>query len=281
MSQAATDIDAFKGRLKATWMAGDFGLIAKSYESGAADFVRRLGLIRGHRVLDVACGTGNLAVPAAQTGADVTGVDIATNLLDQARKRAAAEGLKARFDEGDAEKLPYADASFDVVISMFGVMFAPRPELAAAELLRVCRPGGRIALANWTPGGFVGQMFKTIASHVPPPTGMPSPILWGDEAKVRERFGGACSDLRTTPRMIGFEFPFAPAEVVEFWRVYYGPTNRAFEALSAEPVKQAALRADLSKLWTGHNRAGSGATQVQSEFLEVVAIKALTGYVQT
>lgn len=254
-------------------MAGDFGLIAKSYESGAADFVRRLGLISGHRVLDVACGTGNLAVPAAQTGADVTGVDIATNLLDQARKRAAAEGLKARFDEGDAEKLPYADASFDFVISMFGVMFAPRPELAAAELLRVCRPGGRIALANWTPGGFVGQMFQTIASHVPPPAGMPSPILWGDEAKVRERLGGACSDLRTTPRMIGFEFPFAPADVVEFWREYYGPTNRAFEALSAEPDKQAALRADLEKLWTGHNRAGSGATQVQSEYLEVIATK--------
>ena len=235
MSQPAIDIDALKNRLKATWMAGDFGLIAKSYESGAAEFVRRLGLAPGTRVLDVACGTGNLALPAARTGAAVTGVDIATNLLEQARARAAAEGLTARFDEGDAEKLPYPDASFDAVISMFGVMFAPRPELAAAELLRVCRPGGRIALANWTPGGFVGQMFKTIAGHVPPPAGVPSPIQWGDEAKVRERLGGT-SDLRTTPRLIAFEFPFGPAEVVEFWRVYYGPTNRAFEALAAEPA---------------------------------------------
>jgi hypothetical protein len=141
MSQPTTDIDALKSRLKATWMAGDFGLIAKSYETGAAEFVRRLGLLPGNKVLDVACGTGNLSVPAARTGAVVTGVDIATNLLEQARARAAAEGLT--------------------------VQFAPRPELAAAELLRVCRPGGTIALANWTPGGFVGQMFKTIAGHVP------------------------------------------------------------------------------------------------------------------
>jgi len=271
MSQPTIDIDALKSRLKATWMAGDFGLIAKGYESGAAEFVRRLGLVPSAQVLDVACGTGNLAVPAARTGAEVTGVDIASNLLDQARRRAAAEGLKARFDEGDAEKLPYPDASFDIVISMFGVMFAPRPELAAAELLRVCRPGGRIALANWTPRGFVGQMFTTIASHVPPPAGVPSPILWGDEATVRERLGGSCSDLRTIPQMIAFEFPLSPAEVVEFWRVYYGPTNRAFEALTGDPGKQAALRADLERLWTSQNRAMGGATQVQSEYLEVVA----------
>src|SRR5262249_32500872 len=144
----AVDIDALKSRLKATWTAGDFGLVARSYESGAAEFVRRLGLVPGTRVLDVACGTGNLAVPAARTGAEVTGVDIATNLLEQARARAAAEGLAVRFNEGDAEKLPYPDAGFETVISMFGVMFAPRPELAAAQLLRVCRPGGTIALAN-------------------------------------------------------------------------------------------------------------------------------------
>jgi SAM-dependent methyltransferase len=276
MSQPPIDIDALKSRLKATWMAGDFGLIARSYESGAAEFVRRIGLLPGARVLDVACGTGNLAVPAARIRAEVTGVDIATNLLEQARARAAAEGLTARFDEGDAEKLPYPDASFDTVISMFGVMFAPRPELAAAELLRVCRPGGRIALANWTPGGFVGQMFKTIAGSVPPPAGVPSPIQWGDETKVRERLGSGSSDLRTTPRLIAFEFPFSPAEVVEFWRVYYGPTNRAFEALSAEPIKQAALRADLERLWTGQNQAVDGSTRVELEYLEVIATRAPT-----
>ncbi|QDU21368.1 class I SAM-dependent methyltransferase [Urbifossiella limnaea] len=272
MSQPATDIDALKGRLKATWMAGDFGLIAKSYEAGAAEFVRRLGFAPGSRVLDVACGTGNLAVPAARAGAVVTGVDIATNLLEQARSRAAAEGLTARFDEGDAEKLSYPDASFDAVISMFGVIFAPRPELAAAELLRVCRPGGTIALANWTPGGFIGQVFKTIAGHVSPPAGMPSPLRWGDEATVRERLG-AGTEQSLTKRMIRFEFPLTPTEVVEFWRVYYGPTCRAFEALSGEPGKQAALRADLEQLWTGHNQASPGATRVESEYLEVIATK--------
>lgn len=212
------DIDALKNRLKATWTAGDFGLIAQCYETGAEEFVGRLRFVPGTRVLDVACGTGNLAVPAARSGAEVTGVDIAANLLEQARARAAAEGLSARFDEGDAEKLPDPDASFDAVISMFGVMFAPRPELAVAEMLRVCRPGGTIALANWTPGGFVGQMFKTIAGHVPPPAGLPSPLLWGDEATVRARLGDACSELLTRPRKIQFEFPFPPAEVVEFWR---------------------------------------------------------------
>jgi SAM-dependent methyltransferase len=274
MSQPATDMDALKSRLKATWMAGDFGLIARGYEAGAAEFVSRLGLAPRTRVLDVACGTGNLALPAARAGAAVTGVDIATNLLEQARSRAAAEGLTARFDEGDAEKLPYPDASFDAVISMFGVMFAPRPELSAAELLRVCRSGGTIALANWTPGGFVGQMFRTIAGYVPPPAGVPSPLLWGDEAKVRERLGGGSSELRTTPRLIAFEFPFAPAEVVEFWRVYYGPTNRAFEALAADPARQAALRAVLEQLWSGHNTATGGTTRVESEYLEVLATRA-------
>lgn len=273
MSQPATDIDALKNRLKATWMAGDFGLIAKSYENGAAEFVRRLGFAPGTKVLDVACGTGNLAIPAARTGAAVTGVDIATNLLEQARSRAAAEGLTARFDEGDAEKLPYPDAGFDAVISMFGVMFAPRPELAAAELLRVCRPGGTVALANWTPDGFVGQMFKTIAGHVPPPAGVPSPVLWGNESKIRERLAGA-PDIRATPRLITFEFPMNPAEVVEFWRAYYGPTNRAFEALAAEPAKQQGLRADLEKLWTSHNRKTDGSTLVESEYMEVTATPA-------
>jgi SAM-dependent methyltransferase len=276
MTQPAIDMNALKHRLKATWMAGDFGLIAQSYETGAAEFVHRLGLAPGTRVLDVACGTGNLAVPAARVGAEVVGVDIATNLLEQARVRAAGEGLTVRFDEGDAEKLPYPDASFDAVVSMFGVMFAPRPEVAAAELLRVCRTGGTIALANWTPGGFVGQMFRTIASHVPPPAGVPSPIQWGDEAKVRERLGGGSSELRTTPRMIAFDFPLDPPEVVEFWRVYYGPTNRAFEALAAEPGKQAALRADLEKLWTSKNQAKGGATRVESVYLEVIAIRGAT-----
>ncbi|HUE83616.1 MAG TPA: class I SAM-dependent methyltransferase [Pyrinomonadaceae bacterium] len=273
MSSAITDFESLKARLKATWMAGDFALIARSYEPGAVDFVQRLNLEPGTRVLDVACGTGNLALPAARAGAVVTGVDIAGNLIQQARYRAEAEGLSAEFDEGDAEQLPYADASFDVVLSMFGVMFAPRPELVAAELLRVCRPGGRIALANWTPGGFVGKMFKTIATHVPPPTNMPSPLKWGDEEVVRERLGTGASEISITRRLISFDFAFGPEEVVEFWRVYYGPTNRAFEALAADNYKQAALRADLERLWSENNEGTNSSTHVQSEYLQVIATR--------
>jgi SAM-dependent methyltransferase len=271
MSSITPEMESLKGRLKATWMAGDFAQIARSYESGAADFVTRLKLIPGRRVLDVACGTGNLAIPAARAGAAVTGVDIAANLLEQGRSRAQAEGLTIQFDEGDAEQLPYQDSSFDVIVSMFGVMFAPRPEKVTAELTRVCRAGGRIALANWTPSGFVGQMFKTIAAHVPPPPLMSSPLLWGDEATVRERLQEKVSDLQFTRRLISFNFPFTATEVVEFWRIYYGPTNRAFEALNADSEKQAMLRRDLERLWTEHNRSTDGTTHVTSEYLEVSA----------
>jgi ubiquinone/menaquinone biosynthesis C-methylase UbiE len=151
------------------------------------------------RVLDVACGTGNLAIPAAHAGAIVTGVDIATNLIEQARVRALREGVKVQFDEGDAEKLAYLDACFDLVVSMYGAMFAPRPERAAAELVRVCRPGGQIAMANWTPRGFIGQMFKVTATHVPLPPGMPGPVLWGDETIVRERLREGVAELKLTP----------------------------------------------------------------------------------
>ena len=267
------DMDALKSRLKATWMAGDFGLIAKSYEPGAAEFVSRLGLGSGTRVLDVACGTGNLAIPAARTGATVRGVDIATNLLEQGRARAASEGLRVTFEEGDAEQLPYGDAAFDTVISMFGVMFAPRPELVSAELLRVTRPAGTIALANWTPTGFIGQMFRIIAGHVPPPAGIPSPIKWGDEPTVQERLGAGTSAIRCTPRVMAFNFPFDGAELVEFWRLYYGPTNRAFQALDAAPDKQTSLRRALETLWSENNQATGGATYVESEYLEVIATR--------
>src|SRR5258705_2912721 len=198
MSTSKPEMESLKSRLKAMWMTGDFGQVAKIIETGAEEFIDRLALQPGVRVLDVACGSGNLAIPAARAGAIVTGVDIAPNLLEQARARAESEGLTIQFDEGDAEELPYGDATFDTVVSMFGAMFAPRPELVAAELLRVCRPGGRIAMANWTPEGFIGQMFKTTGKHVPPPPTMPSPLKWGDEATVRERLqdGGAGLKLR-------------------------------------------------------------------------------------
>lgn len=267
-----SEMDALKAKLRATWISGDFGQIARFYEDEAGAFVKRLGLKPGSKVLDAACGTGNLALPAARLGADVTGVDIAPNLVEQARENAAREGLKAKFDEGDAEALAYEDASFDAVITMFGVMFAPRPELVASELLRVTKPGGLIAMANWTPTGFIGQMFKTVASHLPPPAGMASPVLWGVEEKVRERFGNGVSKIEATPRILTWNFTTSPVEVVEHFRVYYGPTNKAFGALDEQ--KAAALRKDLEDLWTKNNKATDGTTSVEAEYLEVVATRA-------
>jgi SAM-dependent methyltransferase len=265
-------MESLKTRLKAMWMTGDFGEVAKHIETSAEEFIARLALKPGTRLLDVACGSGNLSIPSARAGAVVTGVDIATNLLEQARARAEAEGLAIQFDEGDAENLPYADAAFDEVVSMFGAMFAPRPELAAAELVRVCRPAGRIAMANWTPEGFVGQMFKVTGKYVPPPPHMPSPVKWGDEEAVRERLRVGIADLQLTRRMCRFEYPFPPAGVVESFRMYYGPTRRAFEALDSEG--QAALRNDLERLWAEHNQAADGTTYVEGEYLEVIATRA-------
>ncbi|HET6980478.1 MAG TPA: class I SAM-dependent methyltransferase [Pyrinomonadaceae bacterium] len=271
-SGATSELAALKSKLRATWIAGDFGEIARFYEDQAEEFVKRLDLKPGMKVLDVACGTGNLAIPAARTGADVTGVDIAPNLVEQARENAKREGLKAQFDEGDAEALPYADGSFDIVMTMFGAMFAPRPELVAAELKRVCRPGGLIAMANWTPTGFIGQMFKINAAYLPLPSGMASPVLWGVEDKVRERFAEGISKLDAQPQSIRWLFPFAPAEVVEHFRNYYGPTQKAFGALDEE--KQAALRKDLEQHWAAHNRATDGTTDLDAEYLEVRAVRA-------
>ena len=269
---ASADLAALKTKLRATWIAGDFGQIAKSYVAGAEKFIENVKLKPGMKVLDVACGTGNLALPAARAGAIVTGVDIAPNLVEQARENAKREGLNIQFDEGDAEALPYDDDSFDAVVTMFGAMFAPRPELVAAELKRVCRPGGLIAMANWTPTGFIGQMFKTTSSHVPPPPGMPSPVLWGVEQTVRERLGEGISKLEMRPQMVRWVFPFSPAEVVEHFREYYGPAQKAFGAL--DESKQAAMRKDLDELWEKHNRANDGSTVVDAEYLEVIATRA-------
>ena len=271
MSSPGPDITSLKTRLKGMWMAGDFGQVAKIIERAAEEFVSRLGIKPGERVLDVACGSGNVSIPAARAGAIVTGADIATNLLEQALDRAAAEGLTIQFDEGDAENLPYNDASFDTVVTMYGAMFAPRPELVSAELVRVCRPGGRIAMANWTPEGFIGQMFKATGKHVPPPPTMPSPIKWGDEETVRERLRDGISDLQLTKQMCAFKYPFPPADVVEFFRMYYGPTQRAFDSLDTDG--QAALRNDLERLWSENNEATDGTTLVQGEYLEVVATR--------
>ena len=271
-TQMTPEMENLKGRLRGMWIAGDFGQIAKYYTDGAEAFVNGLNLEPGTKFLDVACGTGNLALPAARAGAVVTGVDIAPNLVEQARENARGEGLNAQFDEGDAEALSYNDATFDVVATMFGAMFAPRPELVAAELKRVTRPGGLIAMANWTPTGFIGRMFKTMTSHVAPPPGMPSPVLWGVEETVRERFGEGISKLETKTQNIRWVFPFSPAEVVEHFRLYYGPTQKAFGLLDENG--QLALREDLEKLWTENNQATDGTTIVDAEYLEVRAIRA-------
>ena len=270
MSQAVTELESLKAKMKATWMSGDFDRVAQVYAPCAAAFVGRLAPQPGERVLDVACGSGNLSFPAARAGADVTGLDIATNLVRTARERAQAEGLPVYFDEGDAERMPYGDSSFDVVMTMFGAMFAPRPETAAAELLRVCRPGGRVAMANWTPSGFIGRMFKATAAHVPPP-GVPSPLLWGDETTVRERLRDGVSELYFHHRTVAFRLPLTPEQTVDFFREWYGPTLRAFAALDADG--QAALRRDLTRLWAEQNLATDGTTHVESEYLEVVATR--------
>jgi SAM-dependent methyltransferase len=266
------EMETLKARLKAMWMAGDYGYFSKYLEPGAMAFFPRLQLAPGEQVLDVACGAGQLTLPAARAGAAVTGIDIATNLIEQARSRAKSEGLAIRFEEADAENLPYDDATFDLVFSLIGAMFAPRPELVASELVRVCRPGGRILMGNWTPDGFVGQMFKTHGKHVPPPAGMPSPVLWGDETTVHARLDDGIADLQMTREIYPMKYPFPPSDVVEFFRTYYGPSNRAFAALDADG--QAALRSDLEQLWSAHNQASDGGTEVAAEYLEVAAIRA-------
>jgi SAM-dependent methyltransferase len=272
MQPAPVDINALKTRMRDIWMAGHFGVIAGYIAQAGSDFIARLNIKPGTRVLDVACGTGNTAIPLARAGALVTGVDIASNLLEQARARAAKEGVKATFEEGDAEQLKYADSSFDAIVTMFGAMFAPRPERVVAEFLRVCRPGGLIAMGNWTPDGFVGENFRTQAQHVPPPQGIPRPVLWGDEATVRERFGKGVSKITFTRQMCTFRFPVPPREVVEIFRRFFGPTQVAFTSLPAE--KQPALAADLEAVWHKHNQAKDGTTLVHGEYLEVQAIRA-------
>lgn len=270
-STVMSEAVGLKRRLQQIWTAGDYDLFSRYMEGSAREFYERLHVAPGSKLLDVGCGSGQLALMAAREGAEVTGVDIAANWVERARVRAQAEGLPARFEEADAESLPFEDGSFDVVVSLIGAMFAPRPELVAHELLRVCAPGGTLAMANWTPQGFVGQMFRTVAKFIAP-SGMPSPTLWGDKPTVRERLGKGLAELNLVSRHYTFSYPFPPAEVVEFFRLYYGPTHEAFSALDGEG--QDRLRHELEALWTAHNRGGSGSTIVFAEYLEVIGIRA-------
>jgi len=266
-------IDQVKAAMRASWMAGDFGVIAKTISGSAESFVGRLGVAPGARVLDVATGTGNVAIPIARLGCDVTGVDIAANLLDQARERAAAEQLAVQFDEGDAEALPYPDACFDLVVTMFGAMFAPRPALVAAELARVLKPGGLLAMANWNPASFSGRMFKVGSQHAPPPPGVPPPVLWGDETTVRERLSPYFTNVATSLVPIDWDMTFDPAGAVAFFRKYFGPTQTAFNRL--DEAGKNAFAADLEALFAGANVSPDPAnhTLIHNEYLQVTAIR--------
>lgn len=273
LSVSAPSIEQVKQAMRSTWMAGDFGVIARTIADGAQAFAKRLHLPPGARVLDVATGTGNVALPLAAAGCTVTGVDIAPNLLEQARERAAAAGLSIQFDEGDAEALPYPDASFDVVVTMFGAMFAPRPALVAAELARVLRPGGVLAMANWNPESFSGAMFRTGGKHAPSPPGVPPPVLWGDPDTVRDRLNAGFAGIQTELVPIDFNLPMPPTGAVDLFRTYFGPTKMAFARL--DEGGQAALASDLLELWSSANVADDAAVQtlIRNQYLHVLATR--------
>ncbi|MBM0238031.1 class I SAM-dependent methyltransferase [Micromonospora sp. ATA32] len=264
----ALDLAAVKARQQQTWASGDYGAVAARIHLISEQLVEAADLSAGARVLDVATGTGNAAIAAARRGCVVTGVDYVPELLERGHARAAAEGLPVDFVTGDAERLAYADGSFDAVLSCVGVMFAPDQERAAAELVRVCRPGGTLALASWTPEGFIGELFRTVGRHVPPPAGLRAPVEWGVETRVRELLGGAVGPLRVARREFVFRFG-APAEFADFFRANYGPTLKAFEALDEE--RRSLLHADLVDLARRHDRATDGTVRIPAEYLEVVA----------
>ena len=265
------DLDAIKARQQAAWTSGDFAVIGITLQIVGESLCEAVDLRAGERVLDVAAGNGNATLAAARRFANVVSTDYVPHLLDKGRERAATERLLVEFRVADAENLPFDDGSFDVVLSTYGVMFAPNQRRAASELLRVTRPGGRIGLANWTPEGFIGQLFKTIGGHVPPAPGLKSPALWGTETFLVESFGPQAADIRVERRDFNFRYRSA-LHWIELFRNYYGPVLKAFEALDAG--KQLALSADLTALLERFNRAGAGSLVVFGEYLEVVITRA-------
>jgi SAM-dependent methyltransferase len=264
------DLTAIKARQQVAWSSGDYSIVGTTLQIVGETLCEALDLRSGERVLDVAGGNGNAALAAARRFALVTGVDYVPALLARAGQRAAVDGLPLELREGDAEALPFADGAFDVVTSTFGVMFAADQERAAGELLRVCRHGGRIGLASWTPDGFVGQMFKVIGAHVPPPAGLRPPPQWGTEARLAELFGAAARDLRIQRREFSFRYR-SPAHWLEVFRTWYGPLLRAFAALDGE--RQEALAADLVALVDRFNVAHDGTMVAQGAYLEAVIVR--------
>ena len=261
--------DSLATRTRAIWMAGDFLPIARSYSTGARQFIDRLGVGRGDTLLDVACGTGNLAIPAAQHGARVYGIDIAPYVIAQARLEARAAGCKVDFDVGNAESLPFMDGLFDTTVTMFGAMFSPRPDATAAELIRVTREGGRIAMANLTPTGLAGDYFRAHTSVLPPPPGLPNPLDWGREETVRALFGDFVSSVTFARRSIELRFPTSPSAVSKLFATCYGPTVKTLEEL--DPAGAGHLRSEISRLFHLHNEAMDGTTAVSVDVLEVQA----------
>jgi SAM-dependent methyltransferase len=267
VTRPSPDFAAIKARQQATWASGDFAVVGTTLQIVGELLAEAADVRAGEQVLDLAAGNGNATLAAARRFANVTSTDYGPALLDKGRARALAEGLDVRFQVADVEQLPFADASFDVVLSTFGCMFAPDHARVAREMLRVARPGGRIGMANWTPAGFIGRLFKVIGAHVPPPAGVASPALWGTEPHLVELFGPRSADMQVERRMFNFRYRDA-AHWVQVFRDWYGPTHKAFGAL--EPAGQQRLEADIVALLDEFNTAGDASLVVPGEYLEVV-----------
>jgi ubiquinone/menaquinone biosynthesis C-methylase UbiE len=263
----APDLSAVKARQRGAWSSGDYAVVGTTLQIVGESLCEALDLHSGERVLDVAAGNGNASLAAARRWCEVVSTDYVPSLLERGRERAAAERLDIEFREADAEALPFDDGSFDVVVSTFGAMFAPDAPRVAAEMLRVCRPGGRIGLANWTPQGFIGQLFKTIGRHVPPPAGVASPALWGTRERIDELFRAQAVRIETASRHYAFRYR-SPAHWLQVFRDFYGPVLKAFAAL--DDAGQTALAGDLFDLIGSYNRALDGSMVVPSEYLEIV-----------
>ncbi len=268
---AATDLTAVKARQQLTWASGDYAVVGSTLVIMAEQLCEAVDLHAGQRVLDVATGNGNAALSAARRFCEVTGIDYVPALLERGRQRATAEGLDVTFAEGDAEGIPFPDASFDVVLSTVGSMFAPNQEKAAGELLRVCRPGGKIGMANWTPDSFIGQMFRVTSRYAAPPPGLKPPVLWGTEERIRELFGEGVASVRAQRRSFVFRYRSVD-HWLEVFRGYYGPILKAFQSLDAD--RQEAYASDLRSLVAQLNRSGDETMVVPSDYLEIVAVRA-------
>ena len=267
---AAADLGVLKNRQQMAWSSGDYAVVGTTLQIVGEELCEALDLRAGQKVLDVAAGNGNISLAAAHRWCDVISTDYVPSLLERGRARASAEGLTIKFQEADAEALPFADSTFDAVVSTFGVMFTPNQHQAAAELLRVCKFRGKIGLANWTPDGFIGQVFKTLGKYLPPPAGVKSPALWGTRGRFVELFGSTNLSIQTEPRNFNFRYRSA-GHFLEILRTYYGPVLKAFAALDED--KQCGLKEDLHALIARMNKANDGTMVVPSEYLEVVINK--------